>query len=57
LDKSPALPAPVVESTDASEGSEYQVNPSEKKKFEPIIRVRNPQLIDVENNEGGVING
>lgn len=53
LDKAPALPAPVVESTDPSEGSQYQANPSEKKKFEPIIRVRNPQYIDIENNEQG----
>lgn len=52
LDQAPTLPAHLVESDESSDFTEYQLNPSKKKKFEPIIRARNPQLIDAENNEG-----
>ena len=50
-DAAPALPPPVVESPPNPSSSGYSTESSQKKKFEPIIRVRNPQLIDAENNE------
>ena len=50
----PALPPPVVESPPIPSSSEYPTESPQKKKFEPIIRVRNPLLVNAEYKEGGL---
>jgi hypothetical protein len=46
------LPAPQVELYTATSSSEHWVEPSQKKIFDPIVRIRNPLVVDVEKKEG-----